>query len=85
MAQASQFIESGAADIGFTAMAVIMNPQLKNKGRWIPIDTALYSPIAQGVVILEKQSQNSLQAEAFYKFLFAEKAKEILLKYGYII
>lgn len=81
--QTNQFINSGAADIGFTAMSVVMSPKLSTKGKWIPLDTSTYTPIAQGAVVIKKEGKNTEKAQAFYQFLFSAKAKPILEKYGY--
>lgn len=81
--QANQFINSGAAEIGFTAMSVVMSPKLKTKGKWILLDSSTYTPIAQGVVVIKKEDNNTEQAQTFYQFLFSKKAQTILKKYGY--
>ena len=81
--QANQFITTEAAELGLTAKSLVMAPKMRGKGKWIEIDTDIYSPIAQGVVILNNRSTNSEEAEAFYKFLFSEQGKEILVNFGY--
>lgn len=82
ISQTNQFIVSKAAEIGFTAKSVVLSPEMKNKGNWIDIDDANYSPIAQGAVII-KHTKVIEEAEQFYEFLFSTDAKEILTKYGY--
>ena len=82
IAQTNQFIISQAAQIGFTAKSVVLSPNIKNQGQWIEIPTKLYSPIAQGVVILKKTKQQK-SAQLFYDFLFSERGQKILEKYGY--
>jgi molybdate transport system substrate-binding protein len=62
-----------------------MAPQMQRfqKGtHWMDIDTALYTPIAQGMVLLKRAKQNS-EAKAFYGFMQSEEAGEILRDYGY--
>ena len=83
ISQTNQFIVSGAAEIGFTAKSVVVSPTLVEKGKWIEIDQNTYTPIAQGVVIIKKDDQIITEAEKFYSFLFSQKAKAVLEKYGY--
>lgn len=83
VAQATQFVRTGAADLGFTASSLL--DQSVDGGsvkHFIYVDTNLYSPIAQGVVIM-KESTNPELAKKFYQYLFSAKGKEIMDKYGY--
>ncbi len=84
ISQVNQYIYSQAAEVGFTAKSVVLSPEMRGKGKWIEIDPAAYSPIAQGVVRLKYGSDNHPQAsQAFYDFLFSEAARQILQRYGY--
>lgn len=83
ISQANQFIISNAADIGFTAKSVVLSPELKGKGKWIDLDENLYSPIAQGMVIIKRDGAENKNAQQFYDFLFSVDAKKILQQYGY--
>lgn len=85
IAQTNQFITSKAAEIGFTAKSVVLSPKIKGKGRWLEIDDRIYSPIAQGVVMLKKSRDHLTEAQQFYDFLFSKKGREILREYGYSI
>lgn len=84
IAQTNQFIRTGAAEIGFTAGSVVVSPQLKGVGKWIPLPQEQYTPIAQGILILgnrEKPPENALK---FYTFLKSTAGREILSRYGYL-
>lgn len=83
ISQTNQFILSEAADIGVTAKSSLFSPHIKNLGKWQDVDQSLYSPIAQGVVVLNNQNQQKNAAIKFYEFLFSNKGKEILNKFGY--
>ena len=84
IAQANQFIKTGAADIGFTAESVVLAPNMKGKGKWAEVDPAAYKPIAQGVIVLKYGEQNDADdSKKFYDFLFSAPAQEIFKKYGY--
>ena len=85
ISQTSQFIATGNADIGFTAKAVVLSDQMKNKGRWIELSNKDYPPIFQSAVLLKYGMKNhSVAARKFYEFLFSKNAKDIYKKYGYI-
>ena len=67
---------------GFIAKSLLFKfPNLNNKNHYIDLDTKYYSPINQGIVLLK----NKPEAKKFYNFIFSKEAKEIFLKYGYII
>jgi molybdate transport system substrate-binding protein len=85
ISQTSQFIASGNADVGFTAKAVVLSETMKNKGKWIELNTNDYPPILQSAVVLKYGAQHHPEAsKSFFEFLFSTKALEIYKKYGYI-
>lgn len=83
IAQVNQFVTSGAAGIGFTAKSVVFAPGQVGKGNWAEIDQDLYTPIAQGAVIMKGEDDKILSAQRFFDFLFSEKGKQILNNFGY--
>ena len=80
--QTNQFITSGAAEVGFTAKSVVLSRQMKDKGVWVEIDERLYSPIAQGFIIINK-TKHLKEAENITQFIQSKSAQGILNKYGY--
>lgn len=82
IAQVNQYILSGAAEVGITAKSVVLDPSLVKKGRWVDLPTTGYSPIAQGVVILKRNSQPKV-AQQFVQFLRSPAARRILQQFGY--
>jgi len=73
------------ADIGFVAKSSLFSPKMKHfvKGAyWIDVDSSLYTPIDQGIVILKRAKENSA-VKRFYQFMLSKKAKAILEKFGY--
>lgn len=86
ISQASQYISSGSANIGFTAKAIVLADEMKSKGIWIDVDRKAYKPISQGAVILKHGNEtNRDAAKKFYDYLYSQKAKNILKKYGYVV
>lgn len=81
ISQTNQFILSGAAEIGFTCKSTVFSRVFLDKARWQELDSSLYSPLAQGVVILTKKEKSRL----FYNFLFSADSRHILNKFGYFV
>jgi molybdate transport system substrate-binding protein len=85
IAQVMQYVESANVDVGITAKSLV-TAELAGKGHWVDIPTEIYSPIAQGAVILRYGQKNHGEAALkFYDFLYAPKAREILKKFDYIL
>jgi molybdate transport system substrate-binding protein len=77
--QAYQFVETGAAEIGFVALSQI----IKEPGgsRWI-VPESLHAPIDQGAILLVTGDKNPA-ARAFLAFLKGPQAQAIIRRYGY--
>lgn len=83
VAQATAYALS-ATDAGFIAKSAMYSPKFKRlKQHFFPIDPSLYTPIDQGVVILQKGKRDEVLR--FFAFLFSKKAQNILQEYGYIV
>lgn len=82
--QASQYILSGACDIGFTAKSAVLAPEMAKKGHWVDVSQSLYTPIAQAAVITDfGQSMQQEASRQFLNFLFSPEASQIFKRYGY--
>lgn len=84
VSQTNQFIISGGVDMGITSKSTVKSKAIPSRGTWVEIDTLLYSPIQQGVIIIDRNSIYSNLAESFEEFLFSEKAQDILQNFGYL-
>jgi len=84
IAQTNQFIRTGAAEIGFTALSVVLSPQIKGTGKWSLLPAEKYSPIAQGILVLNIEEASLNNALKFHTFLKSDNGKGILKKYGYL-
>ncbi len=84
IAQVNQFISSGAAEVGFTALSVVTAPQLKDVGRYEIIPDSLYARIWQvATVIRSKDEEKMAAATTFQQYLQSAEARDILRKFGY--
>jgi len=77
--QAFQFVQTGAAELGFVALSQVVND--KGGSRWI-VPAANHAPIEQQAVLL-KTGVNNDAAKAFLAFLKSGEAKAIIRRYGY--
>lgn len=77
--QAYQFVETGAAELGFVALSQVINEP--GGSRWTVPDT-LHKPIDQGAILLFTGDKNPA-ARAFMAFLKGPEAKAIIRRYGY--
>jgi molybdate transport system substrate-binding protein len=82
ISQVNTYITTGVADVGFTTQALVKDPGNKTKLYWSVIDTKLYSPIEQGMVLL-KHGEGNASAEKFYQYILSPPAKAIFEEYGY--
>jgi len=74
-----------AADIGLIAKSSLLSPQMahfKESIHWSDVNETLYTPISQGIVILKK-GENDSEVKAFYDFMLSDKAKAIMINFGY--
>jgi len=81
--QATQFVTTGNADIGITALSLVLTPNMKKEGgKYYVIPQQSHSSLEQGCVILKK-AQGNANALQFYNFISSKKAIAILKYYGY--
>ena len=76
-----------ATDIGIIAKSSLFSSkmkQYKENINWKEIDSNLYTPTKQGIVLL-KHAKGNKEAKAFYDFILNEKAQNIFKEYGYLI
>ena len=86
ISQTTQYIESRAADVGFTAKSVVLAPNMKGMGHWVEIPRDAYQPIAQAAVILKHgEDQNAAAANKFFDFIYSPPARAIFSRYGYVL
>jgi molybdate transport system substrate-binding protein len=79
IAQTYQFVDTGAAELGFVALSQVINVQ--GGSRWLAPKTD-HAPIVQQAVLLYTGAKNPA-ARAFLQFLKSPAAAAIIKKYGY--
>lgn len=82
IAQAHQFVATGAAELGFVAYSQVMKDGKITKGSGWLVPASGYSPIQQDAVLLNK-GKNSTTARALLDYLKGKKAAAIIQSFGY--
>lgn len=80
--QAAQFVETGNADAGFVALALVRSSRLQNQGHWIEVSPSLHPPLEHAGVITKHGADNPA-AVRYLTFLLSPEAQTILEKHGY--
>ncbi len=84
ISQATQFVESGAADAGVIALSLAVVPAMQQAGQYWEIPQDMHPPIEQGAAVL-KNGTNRAGAQAFFSFLQGRDGQEILRQYGFVL
>jgi molybdate transport system substrate-binding protein len=82
VAQAAQFVESGAADAGIIAKSLVLATPMRGSGRYWEIPEDMHPAIEQGGLILPWASFRDA-AVRFQQFLTATGGREILARFGF--
>ena len=77
---ATNYVVTGAADLGFTALSLAKSTEVAKETSYILIKEGLYEPIAQRMILIKGAP---LQAQELYQYMQGAQAKSILQKYGY--
>jgi molybdate transport system substrate-binding protein len=77
--QAFQFVESGAAEVGFVALSQVLDRD--RHSYWIVPDS-LYTSIRQDAVLL-RHGEGNVGAEAFLRFLQSDEGRQVIATTGY--
>ena len=79
IAQAYQFVSTGAAEVGFVALSQVAGET--GGSRWV-VPARLHAPIDQQAILL-KSGDKDPAARAFLAYLKTPAAKAVIRKYGY--
>jgi molybdate transport system substrate-binding protein len=80
IAQATQFVTSGAAQAGITALSLALAPEVARLARHVVLPDSLYAPLRQRMVLLKPAGPAALD---FYEFLRSPPARAVLRRYGF--
>jgi molybdate transport system substrate-binding protein len=82
VSQAAQFALSGNAEGGIIALSLAMAPQLRDRGTADLIPEDYHAPLRHRMALLQGAGP---AAEAFYAYLKAPRARDIMERYGLVL
>jgi molybdate transport system substrate-binding protein len=80
VAQATQFVTTGSAQAGLTALSLLVGNEAAGLGRYLALSGSLHGPLLQRMVLLK---QASPAAAALYEYLQSGPAKAVLMRHGF--
>lgn len=80
IAQATQFMTTGAAQAGITSVSLASAPELSRLGRYITLPGTLHAPIRQRMVLLKDAPDT---AQRLYAYLQSPAAQAVFRRYGF--
>lgn len=81
IAQATQFVTSGAAQAGITALSLAVAPEVAAQSKHLPLPVSLHAPLHQRMVLLKSAGA---AAVSFYDYLQTPGARAVLARYGFL-
>jgi len=81
VSQAAQFVQSGNAQAGITALSLAMSPAMNDGKTWL-IPSGTYPAIDQAAVLL-RNAKNKDTARTFLEFVKNPAGRNILAKFGF--
>ncbi len=84
VAQAAQFVETGAADAGVIALSLALSPPMRQKGRYWEVPLDAYPRLEQGGIILS-WARDRQAAETLRDFVGGPEGKAVLNRFGFFL
>lgn len=81
IAQATQYVTTGAAQAGLTALALALAPEVARMARHVELPPTLHQPLRQRMVLLRNAPP---AAQDFFAYLQTPPAKAVLARYGFV-
>lgn len=80
IAQATQFVSTGAAQAGITALSLALAPEVAQQGAHILLEDNLHAPLHQRMVLIKAAAP---QAQQLYEYLQSGSARQVFAQHGF--
>jgi molybdate transport system substrate-binding protein len=84
ISQTAQYVQSGNAQVGILALALVLNPELSKKGGYYLIPDTMHNPLEQGFIIT-KMGASKIIAKQFADYMGSKQVRSIMTKYGFAL
>jgi molybdate transport system substrate-binding protein len=84
VAQAAQFVQSGAADAGIIALSLAVAPALAEEGRYFELPLDAYPRMEQSGIVLNR-ARDPEAARAFRELVLGPRGRAILKRFGFFL
>jgi molybdate transport system substrate-binding protein len=84
ISQTAQYVQTGNAQVGIIALALVVNPELSKKGGYYLIPDNMHNPLEQGFIIT-KRGANKPLAKQFAEYMGSKQARGVMKKYGFVL
>ncbi|MCS6809169.1 MAG: molybdate ABC transporter substrate-binding protein [Bacteroidota bacterium] len=82
-AQAAQYAATGNTDAAFLPLSLALQPLVRQHGVYMLVHAALYRPLEQGVVVLQRSRYHEL-ADALVRYICSPEGARILKQFGFL-
>ncbi len=80
--QATQFVATGAAQAGMTALALVQAPEIAHSLQVLPLPAELHAPLHQRMVLLKGAGAT---AADWHRFLLSPTSQAVFVRHGYAL
>lgn len=84
IAQTTQFVQTGNAQIGIIALSLALSPELAAQGKYWLIPDTLHTSLKQGYIIT-KRAKSNLLAKDFSGYMDTKVVRKIMAEYGFVL
>lgn len=82
ISQATQFVESGAAEAGIIALSLAIKAKESGRVLYLEIPAETYPPLEQGFIILRRTKKYQV-AKKFVDFVQSREGERVLMQHGF--
>ncbi|MBB5016427.1 molybdate ABC transporter substrate-binding protein [Rehaibacterium terrae] len=84
VSQAAQMVQSGAADAGIVALALMFGDELRGRGGYTLVEESLHAPLWQAFIVTRRAAGDA-RAARFADFVLSDAGRAVLAAHGFVL